>query len=316
MPRFDEKRQSGFHWLLGNAASMNDAMSSAATTALIVLATVFWGLNFPLGHRVVAEIGPLEAATLRFALAALVLTALAGASRQSIPLIRHGVILGLLAFVGVAGFNLLFFVAMQKTSAVNGALIMGTNPLVVAVLAAWTLGERPSVRHMIALPIAFAGVAVVVLGNGATIALSDGDLLMIGANLAWALYNVLARRHMPSGSQVGNTAAIMIYSAVGTGIVAAMTGIPMDVPHLDVGIDLAVMSLGGTVMAYLCYNHGIAKLGSAKAALFMNLVPVWAMAASSLMGVDPTATQVAGGVLVIASVLYAGLPGKPAGAAA
>ena len=191
-------------------------MSALATNLLMILATFFWGLNFPLARFVVAEIHPMEAATLRFALAAVVLAALAGIYRQSIPLVKHGVVLCLLGLVGVAGFNLMFFVAMQKTSAVNGALIMGTNPLVVAVLAAWALGERPKMRHLIALPFAFLGVAVVVLGNGSSLTLSAGDALMIGANLSWAGYNVLARRYMPAGPQPFRAVAPEIRSAAGT----------------------------------------------------------------------------------------------------
>ena len=280
-----------------------------ATTLLMIFATFCWGLNFPLAQMVVAEVHPLEAASVRFTLAALVLVVMEGYQRQTIPLVRHGFVLGLLALVGVAGFNMLFFLAMQKTSAVNGALIMGTNPLVVALLAAWTLGERPNLRHLIALPFAFVGVAVVVMGgHGASLSLSAGDMLMIGANLAWATYNVMARRYMPVGSPVGNTAAIMIFSAVGLSAAAYLLDTPITMPSTPVGLDIIVISIGGTVMAYLAYNHGIAKLGSGKAALFMNLVPVFAMASSAALGIVPTLIQVLGGCVVIASVIYATRP--------
>ncbi len=280
-----------------------------ATTLLMVIATFFWGLNFPLAQIVVAEINPLEAASARFALAALLLVVLAWMKRQSIPLVRHGFVLGLLALVGVVGFNMMFFLAMQKTSAVNGALIMGTNPLLVALIAAWTLGERPNTRHLIALPFAFVGVAVVVMGgHGASLSLSAGDVLMIGANLAWAAYNVLARRYMPAGAPIGNTAAIMIFSAVGLSAAAFVMDTPISVPTLPVDLDIVAIAVGGTVVAYLFYNHGIAKLGSSKAALFMNLVPVWAMVSSVALGIVPTLIQVVGGCVVIASEVYATKP--------
>ncbi len=283
-------------------------MSSLVTTVLMVFATFCWGLNFPLAHMVVAQMHPLEAATARFVLAALVLIGLAGVQRQPIPLRKHGLILGMLALIGVAGFNLLFFWAMQKTSAVNGALIMGTNPLIVALLAAWMLGEHPNPRHLLALPVAFLGVAVVVLGGGASLSLSMGDAMMIGANLAWAGYNVLARRFMPSGSPVGNTAAIMIFSALGIGAATYLLDTPIIVPDLPVGLEITTIAVAGTVLAYLCYNHGIAVLGAGRAALFMNLVPVWAMVTSVALGIVPTIIQVAGGCVVIASVIYASLP--------
>jgi drug/metabolite transporter (DMT)-like permease len=272
---------------------------------MMIAATFFWGFNFPLAHVVVATVQPMEAGLLRFVLAAIVLIGMALYHRQSIPLVRHGFVLASLAVIGVAGFNVLFFLAMQKTSAVNGALIMGTNPLVTAIMAVFILGERPQTRHLIALPIAFAGVALVVLGNGASLSLSMGDALMIGANLSWASYNVMARRWMPSGSPIGNTAAIMIFSTLSMGGVIVTMDTPLAVPGVVAGSALAIMALAGTVMAYMFYNHGIAKLGAGKAALFMNLVPVWAMVTSMAMGVDPTQIQLIGGAVVIAAVMYA-----------
>ena len=141
-------------------------MSPLLTTLLMIAATFSWGANFPLAHLVVAEIDPMEAATVRFVVSALLAAAMAWQQGHAIPVVKHGKALGILALVGVVAFNLLFFAAMQSTSAVNGALIMGTNPLVTAVLAAWVLGEKPQRRHLIAMPFAFAGVAVVVLGGG------------------------------------------------------------------------------------------------------------------------------------------------------
>ena len=285
-------------------------MSPLATTLLMILATLFWGINFPLAHLVVTEIHPLEAATVRFVVSAVSMTVMAAAQRRSIPLIRHGWTLGALAWVGVVAFNLLFFMAMQSTSAVNGALIMGTNPLVTAILAWVILRERPHLRHVIAMPFAFLGVAVVVGAGagGGSLSLSLGDVLMMGANLSWASYNVMARRWMPPGSSVANAAAIMIFCVLGIALADLAWSPPMVVPGLAVTAELLVIALAGTVLAYLCYNHGIAKLGAGRAALFMNLVPVWAMLASVALGKIPTLIQVLGGCVVIASVLYATLP--------
>ena len=289
-------------------------MASLLTPFLMIVATFCWGVNFPLAHLVVAEIHPLEAATARFVMAAGLAVAMAAVQRQSIPVIKHGPVLAGLALIGVVAFNLLFFAAMQATSAVNGALIMGTNPLVTALLASWMLHEKPQMRHLIAMPFAFAGVAVVVLGSGtsASLSLSSGDLMMIGANLSWASYNVLARRWMPAGPGLANTAAIMIFCALGIGLADLVMDAPMVLPSLNVGYDLVFIALAGTVLAYLCYNYGIAQLGAGKAALFMNLVPVWAMVSSVAFGIVPTDIQMLGGAVVIAAVVYATMPKRAA----
>ena len=278
--------------------------------ALLVLSMVFWGINFPLARMVVADVPPLEAATLRFAIAALVMLALTLARGQSVPLLRHALSLGMIGVLGMAGFNLLFFVAMQWTSPVNGALIMGTNPLVTAILAAFILGERPSLRQLIALPVAMAGVAAVVLGSGASATLNAGDSLMLAADLVWAGYNVAVRRLMPAGDAIANSTVMMVWSALALGLAALIFGEGFAMPGAVAGVSLLMVALAGTVLAYLFYNAGIASLGAGRAALFMNLVPVWAMIASAALGTTPTTLQALGGVLVIGSVCYAMMPAR------
>ncbi|MDE1982897.1 MAG: EamA family transporter, partial [Betaproteobacteria bacterium] len=52
----------------------------------------------------------------------------------------------------------------------------------------------------------------------------------------------------------------------------------------------------------------IARLGAARAAIFLNLVPVAAMAVGSLLGEMPTHTQMLGGLLVLGAVSLTMLP--------
>jgi len=285
-------------------------MPSIGVFVLLVLSMAFWGINFPLAQLVVGDLPPLEAAAGRFVIAALVMLAVALARGLSVPLLRHARSLGLIGVLGMAGFNLLFFIAMQRTSPVNGALIMGTNPLVTAILAALVLGERPSSRQLLALPVAMTGVAAVVLGGGGGATLSSGDALMLAANLVWAGYNVAVRRYMPAGDAFANTTVMMVWSALALGTAALISGGAFALPGPAAGASLLMVALAGTVLAYLFYNVGIASLGAGRAALFMNLVPVWAMAGSVAFGTIPSGLQLLGGAVVIGSVCFAMMPAR------
>ena len=280
------------------------------TVAAVVLATFFWGSNFPLVHFVVADLDPLAAVFGRFSLAALAATAFAFYRGQPIRLFRQARTLGVIGVFGVGGFNVLFFLAMQRTSSVNGALIMATNPLVTTLLAALVLGDRPSRRQIAALPVAMAGVAGVILGGGAKMTIASGDLLMLAADVVWASYNVAVQRLVPPGNGFGDTAAIMIWSAVAVGATAAVAGVVWAMPGPLAGACLVEVALGGTVLGYLLYNHGLTKLGAGKTVLFMNMVPVWAMLVSIGFGQFPSWTQVLGGVAVIGAVSIALLPAR------
>jgi drug/metabolite transporter (DMT)-like permease len=293
---------------------MEGKMANANVYLLVTITAFFWGANFLLGGYVLHDVSAFWAAALRFVLGALLMLAIAAGRRENLfePLRRHAATYLMLGVVGIVAFNLFFFEALRFTSANNAALIMATNPLLTTLLAAAMLGERPGVRHLLALPVALAGVAVVVTqGNMSSLLalhFSRGDLLMLGADLFWALYNVLCRRYMPQGSSLVNTAWIMVAGALVLLGVALDSGTQLASLSTRGAISMAVMTVGGTVLAYLFWSMGIARLGAARAAIFLNLVPVFAMLLGALIATAPTSAQLFGGLLVLGSVTITMLP--------
>ncbi len=281
---------------------------------LVTISAFFWGANFVLAGVVLADLPPLWAAALRFLLGAALMLAIAVRREEGLlPLAkRHGAAYLLLGLVGIAAFNLFFFHAMRTTSADNGALIMATNPLLTTLLAALILGERAGGRHLAALPVALAGVVIVIshgdLGRLARLQLAEGDLLMLAANGTWALCNVLSRRLMPQGSPLGNTALMMTAGAAILSAAALAGDAHFALPGPRAALALAVMAVGGTVLAYLFWGIGIRQLGAGRTSLFLNLVPVFAMLVGGATGTLPTAAQFAGWVLVLAAVTMVTLP--------
>lgn len=285
-------------------------MDANRTVGLLVLSIVLWGANFNLSQPALAELHPLVAAAGRFAVAALVMLALAAFRRERVPLLRHARAYLPLGLVGIAGFNVFFFYGLQGTSPVNGALIQATNPLVTALLAALFLGERPGRRQMLAFPVALAGVGVVLLGGGASLTLAPGDSLVMAANLCWAAYNVMVRRMMPPVSGVANTTALMVVGAAFLCAFAWVADAPVAMPGPAATGAVLTMGICGTVLSYLFYNAALARLGAGKTALFLNLVPIVAMAIAALTGAPPTALQLAGGLVTIGAVTVAMLPSR------
>jgi drug/metabolite transporter (DMT)-like permease len=289
-------------------------MPSNKVYLLATATAFFWGTNFVLASTVLTDLSPLWAAALRFLLGAGLMLAIA--MRQGQDLLglarRHAAVYLFLGLIGIAGFNLLFFQAMKTTSADNGALIMATNPLLTTLLAALLIGERASRRQLLALPVALAGVAVVVSHGSLTrlmnLQLAEGDLLMLAANLTWAAFNVGSRRLMPTTSPVGNTALMMAAGAAILTAAAVAGGGALALPGLHAVLALAIMAVAGTVLAYLFWGLAIRQLGAGRTSLFLNLVPVFAMLVGGLMGSLPTPAQIAGGLLVLAGVMTAMLP--------
>lgn len=282
-------------------------MANISTYIMATMAALFWGANFNLAKPVVAEMGPYAAGASRYILAAAIMLLIMAARKENIRLfhLRSYLILGV---VGVFGFNLFFFLGMETTSAINGALIMALNPLLTAIIANIILSEKPSNLQMIAFPLGIAGVAIVVLGAGAHLTISVGDFYIFLASLCWALYNVLVRKMMPqSVSGVVNTAGVMTFGAISLSLVAILKVDSFAMPTPLIGIELILMAVGGGVLAYFFWNFSIAKLGPSKAAIFMNLVPITSMIIASIENIPPSNVQMLGALLVISAVSISSL---------
>lgn len=291
-------------------------MSLPLTYLLVTLTAIMWGANFNLSKPVLAELHPFVAGADRYLIAAAIMLALTYLRGERVSL-RHGKAYLTLGIVGVFGFNLFFFLGMASTSPVNGALIMALNPLTTALVAWAMLGDKPGVRQMLAFPIGIVGVGIVVLGSGAHIHATLGDLFLMIANINWAFYNVLVKRLMPKdASGVASTAGIMMVGALALTLVAVLSGQSFVMPSFHAGSALLAMSIGGGVLAYLFWNIGIGVLGAARAAIFLNLVPVASMVIAAFSGQPPTPMQLFGGALVIGAVTFSSLPTRRSALAA
>lgn len=291
-------------------------MGNITTYLLVSLTTLFWGANFVLAGPVLDDLPPLWAAAVRFLLAAGLMLAISGMRRENLLglLRRHAVVYLMLGIVGITAFNVLFFYALKSTSANNAALIMAINPLLTVLLAAAFLGERVSGRHLMALPVALAGV-VVVISNGSlhrleALHFAHGDLLMLAATVSWAMYVVLTRRFMPQGSPFAHTSWIVTVGALALLAFALGSGSQIHAVREKAVLAMVVMVVGGTVLAYLFWVTGIARLGAGRTAIFINLVPVFAMLTGTFIGKLPSVAQLAGGVLVLGGVAIAMMPSR------
>lgn len=282
-------------------------MGNAASYFMATMAAIFWGANFNLAAPVLSEMGPYVAGASRYILAALIMVLLSMIKRERIPL-RYSKSYLTMGIVGVFGFNLFFFLGMQTSSAINGALIMALNPLLTAILGYFILKDMPTKRQLIAFPIGVVGVAIVVLGAGAHIEISIGDFYILLANLSWAFYNVLVKRLMPKDvSGIASTAGIMTVGATALTLVAVLQGDPFIVPSFNAGVALILMTIGGGVLAYLLWNASIANLGPSKAAIFLNLVPVTTMVIAAIESLPPNHAQLLGAFLVIGAVTFSSM---------
>ncbi len=260
------------------------------TILALVGATAGWGVGATMTRLAVVEIAPLATACLRFGMGAL-----------------------LLGGLGVTGFGALFTIGLQWTGPTEGTLIQGTTPLMTLVLAALLAGE-PIRRWQVAGGLmAFAGLGVLLLGGG-TAAVGGGEdrlfgnLVLIGAGLCWAGYNVSVRL-TARRLQLGESSAFALLAGTLLLVPFALWETPrgsLTTVGLSAWLAIAYLAVVSTCLAYVWWNHGIRKLGAGRAAMFSFVGPVAAMlSAIPLLGEWPTGGQMLGGALILSGLFAA-----------
>ena len=102
----------------------------------LILATLFWAGNFVVGQAAVQSMDPLQLTFWRWTLAALPLLVLAQVVDRPDwrAVLRHWRVLLLLSVLGMSGYTLLLYSALQHTSALNASLVTAANPALIMVL--------------------------------------------------------------------------------------------------------------------------------------------------------------------------------------
>lgn len=276
--------------------------------ALLVVATLLWAGNYLVGELVVAAVDPLSLTWWRWVLAAVPLVVLAqvlerpdwrAVARHWRPLLLYGAI-------GVAGYPLLLYAALEHTSAASASIINAANPALI-VVAAVLLGQAAAHwRTWTGLGLGLVGVLLVLTGGSVerllTLSFNLGDLLMLGAVVAWTAYTLLGRRlGVPplasTAVQVLLTTLVLTPLTLAAGLTAP--------PDAASWWSVLYIALGPSIGSYVCWNLAVARVSPTVAGVSMNLVTVFTLAIAALLGRPPTLVQLLGGALVIGGVLLA-----------
>lgn len=256
----------------------------AAAYAGLTLTAAFWAGNAVVARASVGDIPPLALSFWRWAVALLVVLpfGLRPLWRQRAMLRQHWPRLWVLAALSVGAFNTLLYLAAQSTSALNIALVNSNMPIGVAILAWLVLGQPLSRLRALGIGCALGGVLFIITrGEWRTLvelSFAPGDLLMVAAILCWGSFSVLMRRFaLPLHALTFLTAQI----ALGLTVILPFYLLELALgggfePQPRVLAVIGYVAVFPGLLAYAFWNHGVARVGPARAAMFIYLVPVFA----------------------------------------
>jgi drug/metabolite transporter (DMT)-like permease len=223
-------------------------------------------------------------------------------------------------------YNALQYLALVTTTPLNVTLIAASGPVAMLVVGHALYGVQPTRRQLGGAVLSISGV-LLVIARGDPLALARvhfavGDLYIVAAVIAWALYSwLLARppasmraRERPGWDWAGFLLVQMLFGLIGAGAASAAAAALGATPILWSGRVVAALlfvAIGPGLIAYRCWGLGVERGGPALAAFFANLTPLFAaLMSAAVLGEAPRWFHALAFALIVAGILVSSKPAR------
>lgn len=289
-----------------------------------LIATVSFGLMFPVMTSALTRIDPFTFTSLRYLIAGAAFLVLLQRREGTAALSLKGepvVLAWLLGSIGFAGFGAFVFLGQQlagRDGALTASIMMATQPMLGLLVNSIVRRVLPPLYSFLFILLSFCGVALVVTQGDIAGLLhapqhyAANALIVVGA-LCWVVYTFGATyfkewsplRYTTMTIWLGLTTIIglnLVLFAVHAVPVPRLAALGAIVPHL------LYMGLWAGFVGILSWNLGNRILTPMNGMLFMDIVPMTTFVASALAGVVATPFQIAGacmtGTALVLNNLY------------
>ncbi len=287
----------------------------ASAHFLLGASTLLWAGHWIVARGVREEFSATTLAFWRWAVATLVLLAIAGQGLYR----KRGQLRGSwlhLAFFGITGtgiYSILAYRGIQATSATNALLLQAITPALIPVFAWLIFRERIRAHAVIGVAVSFLGILAIVTRMDplvlATLSFDHGDLWILGSVALWALYTACLRLRPAGLTQLEFLLAIALVGLVPMtpfylAEIASGTGGLRLRPDVIFAVFYVAVVL--SVINYAIWGIGVKAIGSTATGIYLNMVPpVGIIMAVLILGETPRAYHALGFLLTLAGVWLA-----------
>lgn len=293
-----------------------DSAAEIRTGLLLAsLTTLLWSINTVVTKAAAGVISPGSIGFYRWLIAFVVLLPFTARAvwRHREETVRQGWKLAVLAALGMVIYQSLAYVAAATTSAVNMGVLQGLTPLIATIAAGFLAGEGLAPARLIGGGVSLIGlVYLTARGHLATLVsgVHMGDLLMIVAVIANALYSVFLRRwRLPLPPWVQMQGQVFFATVMMMPMWLLGPKSPLTAANLPLVLYAA---LAASLVAPWMWMGTVARLGAGRAAMFINLIPILsAIIAVLWLGERLEIYHLVGGALCLIGVSIGLYEGKP-----
>jgi drug/metabolite transporter (DMT)-like permease len=270
---------------------------------------VVWGIGPVFLRSLSVDLGPADHLAIRYG----IVTAIYAASlaifggwridRQDWPRLL------IISLVGMMGYNLGSAFGFAHVTAGIGSLIIGTQPLLIALMGTLIAKERLTVAAIIGLIVGFFGIVLLVWRDLGVA--SDGWGFLAGCTMiflsgtAWAIYVVVSKPLIRKyGSFSISAMSISLCSMVMVPMLARPSTITTVINMTPRSwLELGYIAIISTMVCSFTWNYAASRMRAAASGAFLYLIPIIGVAAGALiLGEHITSGMMIGGALILAGV--------------
>lgn len=282
-------------------------MSRSTALLCLLLATAIWGFAFIAQKSAMEFMGPLTFMASRYLLGGLVILPLAlrENARSAMPLTRRQ-----WALIGLLSVNFFMGSWLQQagllfTTVTNSGFLTGLYVFFVPLILLLVFRTPPHRIIWMAVPIALLGLFL--LNGGSLDGFNQGDLLVIGSALFWALHvlmlGFLAR-------ETGRPVLISSMSFILAGLISTTGALTFEAPALDAislgWIEILYAGLLSTAVGFTLQAVGQQHVPAANAAIILSAESLFAaLGGALLLGERLPAAGYVGAALIFAAIVLA-----------
>jgi drug/metabolite transporter (DMT)-like permease len=289
---------------------------AAIATTLLLWASAFAGIKAgmrltPSGIPGPDGYGPGQVALLRFGTASLVLAAYALITRMRLPSREDLPRILVAGLLGITGYHLALNFGEVRVAAGAASLLIAAGPVFTAILSFVFLRERLTLVGWLGIAVAFAGVAVISLGQSGGLHFEPAAMLVLLAALSTSGYFIVSKR-MLSGYSALQVTSFTIWAGT-LPMLVFVPGLVRQMPHAAPQATWAIVYLGvfPAAIAYVLWNYALSRMPASLLTTFLYLSPVLAMFIAWLwIGELPALLTIVGGAVAIVGVIVVQTKGQ------
>lgn len=280
---------------------------------LLIATALCWAGSSVAGRAAAGNVPPYTLSFIRWFAAFLVFLPFGGATlwRQRAILARNFPLMCAFSLFGVIGFTVPYYVGLQYTAAVNAALLNGSGPIMILIIAYFMVGSRVSGAQAAGIALSLAGTVIVVFRGDVVagllaVRINTGDLLVLSSFFSWSMYTVMLRWRPAGMGQMAFLIAMcgmawlvmlpmFLWESARGGLFEATAG------NLTI---IVYAALFPSVIAYVFWNLAVQRLDAHRAGITQYLIPVFGIMLSVLILGETVAWHHLAGTACIFTGIY------------